>query len=145
MEKGKKLTVKNKKQSSKKSAVKKVISKKTKTESKLSESDIKSIKNELIKMRDNILSNIKSQAEYDMSRDIGDEMDDVEHTVEKETTFDLSSNEKTILKDIELALKKIDNKTYGICELCKNSIGAKRLKAIPYARYCIKCQIKQNS
>ena len=43
------------------------------------------------------------------------------------------------LKDIDAALRKIVEKTYGICEDCGNNIGKERLKAIPYARYCKSC------
>ena len=43
------------------------------------------------------------------------------------------------LKDIDAALRKIVEKTYGICEDCGNEIGKERLKAIPYARYCKGC------
>jgi len=43
------------------------------------------------------------------------------------------------LKDIDAALRKIVEKTYGICEDCGNNVGRERLKAIPYARYCKSC------
>ncbi len=43
------------------------------------------------------------------------------------------------LKDIDAALRKIVEKTYGICEDCGNNIGKERLKAIHYARYCKSC------
>ncbi|MCM8771079.1 MAG: TraR/DksA family transcriptional regulator, partial [Candidatus Omnitrophica bacterium] len=44
---------------------------------------------------------------------------------------------------IQDALKKIEEGTYGICEECKNLIAKARLKAIPYARLCLKCQEKK--
>lgn len=46
----------------------------------------------------------------------------------------------TLLKDITVALKAIDNDSYGICELCGDSIADRRLLAIPGARFCIECQ-----
>lgn len=45
-----------------------------------------------------------------------------------------------LLKDISVALKAIDNDSYGICDVCGENISEKRLLAIPSARYCIECQ-----
>ena len=39
-----------------------------------------------------------------------------------------------------MALKKIENKTYGICEMCDEEIGIQRLKAKPYAVFCVHCR-----
>lgn len=116
-----------------------------KTDNEIKHESLKSVKEQLIQMRNDIMEGLKNQITYENTRDVGDEIDDVTQTIEKEITFDLSSNEKNILKDIEVALKKIENKTYGICDLCKKPIEPKRIKAFPYTRYCIKCQIKQDS
>ncbi|MGC9070816.1 MAG: TraR/DksA family transcriptional regulator [Elusimicrobiales bacterium] len=109
--------------------------------------NLNEIKKLLEKKKREILKNIKIQSEYETTteREIGDEIDDVVKTIEKELKFDVSSNEKNILKEIDSALKKIENGSYGICELCKNPIEKKRLIAIPYSRYCLTCQKKQHS
>lgn len=57
-----------------------------------------------------------------------------------EFTFDLASNEQKFLNEIDAALKRIDEGVFGDCEQCQKPIAIKRLKAIPYARSCIKCQ-----
>ena len=44
------------------------------------------------------------------------------------------------LKNINLALKKIETGKYGICEKCKKPIPDKRLKAFPEASACAKCK-----
>jgi DnaK suppressor protein len=46
------------------------------------------------------------------------------------------------LKNINLALEKIKKGTYGICEKCGQKISSERLKVLPEARFCIKCQTK---
>jgi len=46
------------------------------------------------------------------------------------------------LRDIELALKKLAKGKDGICEKCHKTIGSKRLKIFPEARFCIGCQKK---
>ncbi|MEA3018672.1 MAG: hypothetical protein QOI47_196 [Actinomycetota bacterium] len=42
------------------------------------------------------------------------------------------------LRDVELALAKLDDGTYGKCEECGEDIAEARLEAMPAARYCIK-------
>jgi len=106
--------------------------------------NIKEFKEKLLNLKMEIFSLLNNRKKTDVEKDIGDEIDDVVQTMEKEMMFDLSSNEKTILKDIENALKKIEKGNYGICELCGKKIEYKRLKHIPYARYCIECQKKQD-
>jgi len=98
----------------------------------------------LLEMKEEISLSLSSTNKIETEKDIGDEIDDVTHTMEKEITFDLSANEKNMLKEIDIALAKIEKGTYGICELCGREIGEKRLKHIPYARYCIECQKKQD-
>lgn len=52
----------------------------------------------------------------------------------------LGEKERSQLKLVEMALEKIKDETYGICEQCESKIPAKRLNAMPYARLCIVCQ-----
>lgn len=47
---------------------------------------------------------------------------------------------KNDLREIEAALKKIKNGTYGKCENCKKAIDPARLEAKPQAVYCLKCE-----
>lgn len=44
------------------------------------------------------------------------------------------------LKEIEDALRRIDNKTYGICEMCDEAIAIGRLRAKPFAKFCTPCR-----
>ncbi len=62
---------------------------------------------------------------------------------EKDLEVGLSNSESKILKAVDIAIKKIKEGTYGICEDCKKPISKERLKAIPYARFCIKCQTER--
>lgn len=49
-------------------------------------------------------------------------------------------NEQALLNEVLLALKRIDDGTYGICVTCGNPIPEKRLEAIPWAARDIKCE-----
>jgi len=59
---------------------------------------------------------------------------------ERNLGIDLTNSEGKILIAINEAIEKCEKGTYGICESCKKKIPASRLKAIPYAKFCIKCQ-----
>ncbi|MCX7641592.1 MAG: TraR/DksA family transcriptional regulator [Elusimicrobiales bacterium] len=138
---------KNKKIKKKKSiSNKKLANIKDNPKEKKEKININEIKQILINKKNEILEEIRMQSEYENinEKDIGDEIDDVVQTVEKELKFDISATEKNILNEIEIALKKIETGTYGKCELCKRLIEPKRIKAIPYSRYCIECQKKQH-
>ena len=56
---------------------------------------------------------------------------------EQEFTLGLIESERNMLKDIDLALGKITNGAFGICEATGKPIGRTRLEAKPYARYTI--------
>lgn len=45
-----------------------------------------------------------------------------------------------LLREIADALHRIDQDTYGVCMECEEPISAKRLDAVPWARYCVTCQ-----
>ncbi len=59
---------------------------------------------------------------------------------DREFSLDIASNEQQLLNRIDEALQKIKDGTYGICENCDVNIGMERLKAVPYAKLCIKCK-----
>jgi len=64
-------------------------------------------------------------------------------TYDREFSLGLASNERKVLYELEDALKKIEEGTFGVCEDCKCLITKTRLKAIPHARLCVKCQEKK--
>jgi DnaK suppressor protein len=45
-----------------------------------------------------------------------------------------------LLREISDALHRIETDSYGICMECEEAISTKRLNAVPWARYCVKCQ-----
>ncbi|MFH1385196.1 MAG: TraR/DksA C4-type zinc finger protein [Candidatus Omnitrophota bacterium] len=59
---------------------------------------------------------------------------------DREFNLDLASSEQRFLNDIDTALKRIDDGTYGRCEMCDRKIKMERLMAVPHARKCIECK-----
>jgi RNA polymerase-binding protein DksA len=64
-------------------------------------------------------------------------------TFERERDLSLSENVKDILKRVNEALERIDNGTFGVCQMCSQPIPEERLKALPYANLCISCKQKE--
>lgn len=61
---------------------------------------------------------------------------------EKEFTLSLLQNEEQALEEIQDALRRIQEGTFGQCEECRAAIPKGRLQALPYARYCVACARK---
>ena len=59
---------------------------------------------------------------------------------DREFTLNLASGERETLLEIDEALKRIEEKTYGNCLLCGKKISKKRLSAMSYAKFCLKCK-----
>lgn len=62
---------------------------------------------------------------------------------DREFALNLAGNEQEFLYKIDEALKRIDEKTYGICTECSKPISKTRLKVVPFAELCITCQETQ--
>lgn len=61
-------------------------------------------------------------------------------TFDRTRDFAIDENNREMMRQIEDALRKIDEGTYGICDRCGKEIMPARLEAIPYASLCIDCQ-----
>jgi len=59
---------------------------------------------------------------------------------EQDFTYERIEAEGMELKEIHNALNKITEGSYGVCERCNTNIKKRRLKVIPYCKYCITCQ-----
>lgn len=66
--------------------------------------------------------------------------DTATETYDRELDYTLEENAEHVLADIDAALKRIEDGTYGTCTNCGKQIPAERLEARPYATLCIDCQ-----
>jgi len=64
-------------------------------------------------------------------------------TSEREKNFFYAQRDGRYLYHLDKALERINDGTYGYCELCKQPISKERLKAVPHARLCIECKNKE--
>lgn len=78
--------------------------------------------------------------EREKDQDIQDVADMAVESYTKEFNFGKSSGDRHILQLIREALDRIEDKSYGTCVNCENTIGPKRLEAVPWTKLCIQCQ-----
>jgi RNA polymerase-binding protein DksA len=65
-------------------------------------------------------------------------------TYDRELDYTLEENSESVLREIDAALHRIDDGTYGTCEVCGKQIEEERLEAIPWTRLCIDDARKQD-
>lgn len=104
---------------------------------------IEELKNLLIKRKELLIKNIEE------SRNSIDSLkstvcnDDVDYAEISSDSFKegiIANQQAKELKEIEEALKRIEANTYGICEMCDETIALGRLRAKPFAKFCTPCR-----
>lgn len=107
----------------------------------LTAAEIKEIKKHLEELKADAEKRLKDKKNMDMpENEVGDPIDVASQSLDKEILFELSGNSHNTIGQIEAALRKIEKGIYGRCELCRQPIPKKRIKALPFARYCVNCQ-----
>jgi len=69
-----------------------------------------------------------------------DPFDQIQASVERDLLVGLLNRDAQLRDDLRHAFELIENGSYGVCEDCEGSIAPARLKAIPWARCCVRCQ-----
>ncbi|MFA5271012.1 MAG: TraR/DksA family transcriptional regulator [Candidatus Omnitrophota bacterium] len=119
----------------------------------LSAKELKEYKEKLINLKEEVMSKIREISEDTLmksQKDISGDMsgygihiaDVASDNYERDFSLGLVSDERKVLLEIEEALKRIEDKSYGACLMCEKPIVGTRLKAVPYAKCCKKCQEK---
>ena len=116
--------------------------------------ELKDFKKVILKKKEEVLDDFKhitddtlKKSQKEASGDISGytyHMADVAtDNYDREFSLGLASNERKALYELDDALKRIEDETFGFCDDCKGPIAKIRLKAVPSARLCIKCQEKR--
>jgi len=69
-----------------------------------------------------------------------DALDEVQLAGERELAIRNLDRESNLLRNVRSALGRIADGSYGICMHCEEDIKPKRLDAVPWTKYCIRCQ-----
>jgi DnaK suppressor protein len=69
-----------------------------------------------------------------------DALDEVQLAGERELAIRNLDRESNLLRNVKSALARVADGSYGVCLHCEEEIKPKRLEAVPWAKYCIRCQ-----
>ncbi|MBV9082860.1 MAG: TraR/DksA family transcriptional regulator [Acidobacteriaceae bacterium] len=69
-----------------------------------------------------------------------DDIDRLQQQVTREVAIHHLDKSAKLLKSVQAALDRVEDEIYGVCLRCEEPIAEKRLKAIPWASYCVNCQ-----
>jgi len=109
----------------------------------MNKNELKEFLEILLDRKKQILKNIKeAQSEIGelKNSEASDEADFASISSDSAIEAVISKKQQKELEEIEYAINKIEDGTYGICEMCEDEIGVERLKVKPQAKYCIVCR-----
>lgn len=104
---------------------------------------IDELKSILLQRKEVIFTNVKnSRDSIEQLKDQGliDDLDYADFVSDSFTQGMIANHQLDELKQIEEALKKIKDGSYGICDMCGVNIPLGRLKAKPFAKFCTECR-----
>ena len=93
-------------------------------------------KSQILKNIDSIEKEIGLLSEMDLN----DEGDHAAASSNNSLETAIEKKQLQELKEIDLALSKIESNSYGVCDMCEEDISIERLKVKPHAKYCIDCR-----
>ena len=106
-------------------------------------SKLENAKSELNLLKDSLSRN--SESGTDTTAGTLKVMEDGADTIEKENLSQLAARQQKFITNLENALVRIKNGTYGICSITGKLIGKERLKAVPHTTLSIEAKLQQNS
>ena len=101
-----------------------------------------SFKNMLLQKQNLLRGTVQRTEDYGREKDQNtqDMADKAAESYTRDFLFGKSAGDRQVLREIQAALARIDNKAYGICTNCGDDINVRRLEAVPWAEMCIKCR-----
>ncbi len=117
-------------------------------------SELTKIRKEMIEQKASILEELMMIKEETLGKSLKDAAGDLSgysfhmadmatDMYDREFSLELAEGERDRLYALDDAIKRIDEGTYGRCDMCGGVILKRRLKVMPQAQYCIKCQKKE--
>lgn len=108
--------------------------------------DLTKLKKKLLTERERLLNTAATSRKNEFAiatDDLADEADLTSVELSQSVVFTLREKEQRTLAEIDEALHRMEEGSYGKCEECEEEIGAKRLEIFPTARLCITHQEEQ--
>ena len=107
----------------------------------MGENELTHLKDSLLRQRREILDRLQGlESDWQTLSERDIEREEEAQKADLASLFDqLEERDRQKLEDIELALTKMANVTYGICEKCHTPLALERLEILPATRFCRKC------
>jgi DnaK suppressor protein len=105
--------------------------------------DIERLRQKLNLRRQQILEFLKRLDDETQALDPDSAQDIADRSVlgmSKESLFERISQQRIVLRMVDGALGRISDGSFGLCASCGDDISARRLKALPWTQYCLRCQ-----
>jgi DnaK suppressor protein len=105
--------------------------------------DIKQLRQRLELQRQKIWEILSRMEHERRSLEVDSVQDSADRCVtslSKESLFERSSQQRTLVRVIEAALRRIADDSFGVCVICSDDIEPRRLDALPWAQFCLRCQ-----
>ena len=103
----------------------------------------KAYRDRLLARRESLFSQVTEAEMSSRERDLEatqDPADMAANAYTKELLISMSANDRKLLQLIDEALERVEGGEYGECVNCGEPVSEKRLDAVPWTRYCLKCQ-----
>jgi DnaK suppressor protein len=103
----------------------------------------KAYRDRLLARRESLFSQVTEAEMSSRERDLEatqDPADMAANAYTKELLISMSANDRKLLQLIDEALARVEAGGYGECVNCGEPVAEKRLDAVPWTRYCLKCQ-----
>jgi DnaK suppressor protein len=103
----------------------------------------KAYRDRLLARRESLFSQVTEAEMSSRERDLEatqDPADMAANAYTKELLISMSANDRKLLQLIDEALERVEGGEYGECVNCGEPVAEKRLDAVPWTRYCLKCQ-----
>jgi DnaK suppressor protein len=104
---------------------------------------LKSYRDRLLERREALFRQVTEAEMSSRERDLEatqDPADMAANAYTKELLISMSANDRRLLALIDEALQRIETGGFGECVNCGEPVQEKRLEAVPWARFCLKCQ-----
>jgi DnaK suppressor protein len=69
-----------------------------------------------------------------------DVLEETSYDAERELALTNLSRDSDVMRDVRAALQRVEGGTFGVCLSCADAIGLKRLEAVPWSPFCVRCQ-----
>ena len=105
----------------------------------MTKTDLEKFRNTLETKRSELSGSLRNRDEIVIEK-APDALDEVQLAGERELAIRNLDRDSNMLRQIRRALARIADGSYGVCLHCEEDISPKRVNAVPWAAFCIKCQ-----